>query len=84
GGLRSKPGTADSYQSDFSYSNPSFTLGGGLQLKLGEKLILDAGVMNTFYEDVTVEFTDPDIGKYNEVLGKTTMGVGVGLSYKLF
>lgn len=84
GGLRSKPGIADSYQSDFSYSNPSFTLGGGLQLKLGEKLILDAGVMNTFYEDVTVEFTDPDIGKYNEVLGKTTMGVGVGLSYKLF
>ncbi len=84
GALASKPGIADSYQSDFSYSNPSYTLGGGLQWKFANRFILDAGVMNTFYEDKTVSFTDPDVGKYSETFGKTTLGLAVGLTYTIF
>jgi long-chain fatty acid transport protein len=84
GGMRSKSGIADSYQSDFSYSNPAWTGAFGFQYKLSKKLILDAGVMNVFYEDVTVPFTDPDMGNYTETLGKTTLGVGFGLSYSIF
>ena len=84
GGMTSQPGIADSYQSDFSYSNPSYTLGGGLQWKFAEKFILDAGVMNTFYKDQTVSFSDPDVGNYNETLGKTTLGLAVGLTYSIF
>lgn len=88
GGMTSNPGIADSYQSDFSYSNPSYTLAAGFQWKITEQLAFDAGFMNVFYKDAEVTFTDPDLtinsGKYNEVLGKTTMGFGFGLSYSIF
>ena len=84
GGLRSKSGIADSYQSDFSYSNPSFTAGAGVMWKIMDNLTLDAGLSNTFYEDVTVGYNDPDIGAYTDVLGKTTMSFAVGLSYSIF
>lgn len=84
GGMRSQPGIADSYQSDFSYSNPSTTGALGIQWKITDQLALDAGFMNTFYEDVTVSFTDPNAGLYKETLQKTTMGFAVGLSYSIF
>ena len=84
GGLTSQPGIADSYQGDFSYSNPSFTLGGGFQWKFAERFILDAGVLNTFYKDYTVSFTDPDVGVYKETLGKTTFVLSAGLTYSIF
>lgn len=84
GGMTSQPGIADSYQSDFSYSNPSYTIGGGLQWKFAERFILDAGIMNTFYKDQTISFTDPDVGNYNETLGKTTFILSAGLTYSIF
>ncbi len=84
GGMRSKSGIADSYQSDFSYSNPAFTGALGFQWKITDQLAVDAGVMNVFYEDVTVPFTDADAGAYNETLGKTTLGLALGLSYSIF
>jgi long-chain fatty acid transport protein len=84
GGMRSKSGIADSWQSDFDYSNPAFTAALGIQWKISDKLTLDAGAMNVFYQDVTVTFTDPDIGKYNETYGQTTTGFALGLSYSIF
>jgi long-chain fatty acid transport protein len=65
GGLMSQPGIADSYQSDFSYTNPSKTLAGGIQWKLTDRLIFDAGFMNTFYKDVTISYADPKLQSYN-------------------
>ncbi len=88
GGLTTNPGIADNYQSDFSYSNPSYTLAAGLQWKITDGLAFDAGFMNVFYKDAEVTFSDPDLtvnnGRYNEVLGKTTMGFGFGLTYSIF
>ncbi len=84
GGLWSKMGIADSYQSDFSFSNPSMTAGAGIMYKITDNLTLDAGVSNTFYQDRTVSFTDPDVGKYDETYGKTTLNLAVGLSYSIF
>lgn len=88
GGMTSNPGIADTYQSDFSYSNPSMTAALGFQWKITEQLAFDAGFMNVFYKDAEVSFKDPDLtvnnGMYNEVLGKTTMGFGFGLSYSIF
>ncbi|MGC9355687.1 MAG: hypothetical protein ACP5D9_17700, partial [Mariniphaga sp.] len=81
GGLYGDMGVADSYQSDFSYSNPSVTAGAGIQWKITDALALDAGVSNTFYQDQKVTFNDPDLGDYNENLGKTTLNFAVGLSY---
>ncbi len=84
GGLYGDMGVADNYQSDFSYSNPSFTIGGGLMWKITDKLTFDAGVSNTYYEDQTITFTDPDVGSYKETLGKTTITFAAGLSYSIF
>jgi long-chain fatty acid transport protein len=64
GGLISQPGVADSYQSDFSYTNPSSTLAGGLQWKITDRLIFDAGVMNTFYKNVTITYADSKLQGY--------------------
>lgn len=84
GGLYGDMGVADSYQSDFSYSNPSFTIGGGVMWKITDKLVFDAGVSNTYYQDQTITFSDPDLGSYNETLGKTTLNFAAGLSYSIF
>lgn len=84
GGLYGDMGIADSYQSDFSYSNPSVTGGAGIMWKLTDLLTLDAGFSNTFYQDQTVSFNDPDAGTYKETLGKTTMNFAIGISYSIF
>jgi len=84
GGLYGDMGIADSYQSDFSYSNPSVTAGAGIEWKIMDALTLDAGFSNTFYQDQTVSFNDPDVGPYNETLSKTTMNFAIGLSYSIF
>jgi long-subunit fatty acid transport protein len=88
GGLVGDMGVADSYQSDFSYSNPSTTVGAGIMWKLGERLTLDAGFSDTFYKDQTVTYTgDPDFGEsfsYKDTYGKTTFDFAVGLSYSIF
>jgi long-chain fatty acid transport protein len=84
GGLMGDMGVAPSYQSDFSYSNPSTTLGGGIMWKLSEKLTLDAGISNTFYKDQTVNFADPVVPSYNDVYGKTALTFAAGLSYSIF
>ncbi len=84
GGLYGDMGIADSYQSDFSYSNPSVTAGAGIAWKITNALTLDAGFSNTFYEDQTVKFNDPDISEYSETLSKTTMNFAIGLSYSIF
>lgn len=84
GGLYGNMGVAPSYQSDFSYSNPSTTLGGGIMWKISEKMNLDAGVSNTFYQDQTVNFSDPVVASYDDVYGKTALTFAVGLSYSIF
>ncbi len=88
GGLYGDMGVADSYQSDFSYSNPSTTVGAGIMWKLGERLTLDAGFSDTFYKDQTVTYTgDPDLGgnfSYKDTYGKTTLDFAIGLSYSIF
>lgn len=84
GGLRSAAGIAESYQSDFSYSNPSYTGALGFQWKINDQLTFDAGLMNSFYEDKEVPYTDPDVGNYKDKLSKKTSGVAFGLSYSIF
>jgi long-subunit fatty acid transport protein len=84
GGLMGDMGVAPSYQSDFSYSNPSTTVGGGIMWKITEKMTLDAGVSNTFYKDQTVNFTDPVVSSYDDVYGKTALTFAAGLSYSIF
>jgi long-subunit fatty acid transport protein len=84
GGLYSNQRVNESYQSDFSYSIPYFVLGGGIMWKITDKLILDAGVSNAFYQDQTVNFVDPLVPSYNDVYGKTALNFSAGISYSIF
>jgi long-subunit fatty acid transport protein len=84
GFLNSDTGVSEQYQSDFSYSNDSYTIGAGLQYKIGKKLVLDAGAMLTTYKDASKTFTDATFGEYNETYGKDTFAFGIGLAYKIF
>jgi hypothetical protein len=53
--------------------------------KLTDKLTFDFGILNTFYIDDTIEFSDADLGNtYNETYGKTTFDIAAGLSYSIF
>jgi len=84
GGLRSDMGVDDLYQSDFSFSNSSYTLAGGISWKLTDRLTVDAGLLNTFYTEETVTFVDPDFGNYDESYKKTTLSLSAGISYSIF
>lgn len=84
GSLYGDMGVADSYQSDFSYSNPSLTYGGGIKWKINDKLVLDAGISDTDYSARVVSYTDPDVGNYTEKFDKTTITFAAGLSYSIF
>jgi len=84
GYLNSNTGVSEQYQSDFSYSNDSYTIGTGLQYNIGKKLVLDAGLMLTTYKDETKSFTDSTFGTYKETYGKDTFTFAFGLAYKIF
>jgi long-subunit fatty acid transport protein len=85
GGLALRTGVADTYQSDFSFSNDANGIGGGIMWKLTDQLVLDAGVSNIWYKDETVSFADTDLGtSYDETYGKKSLSIAVGLSYSIF
>lgn len=84
GYLNSNTGVSEQYQSDFSYSNDSYTVGTGFQWNLSKKLVLDAGMMITTYKDATKSFTEPaPFGTYSETYGKDTFTFAFGLAYKI-
>ncbi len=67
--------------SDMNFSTPSWSTGIGVAYNITEKLRLNAGVMPTFYEDVT------SVGQYNgidfkDVYSRTSLSWGLGLDFK--
>ncbi len=84
GAMRSQKGVAESYQSDFSYSNSAEAFSGGIVWKITDQLVLDAGVSNIFYIDDEVEFMDSAVGSYKDKYGKSTLTLAAGLSYSIF
>jgi len=85
GYLNSNTGVSEQYQSDFSYSNDSYTTGLGFQWNMNKKLVLDAGMMLTTYKDETKSFTEPaPFGTYKETYGKDTFTFAFGIAYKIF
>lgn len=96
GYLNSNTGIGESYQSDFSYSNDSYTAGLGFQWNINKKLVLDAGMMLTTYQDYTKSFDSTGkfneantalitkFGPYKETYGKDTFTFAFGIGYKIF
>lgn len=84
GGSWFRSGVADSYQSDFSFSNSSFSAGAGIGLELLPGLKLDAGFSYTGFTESRAHFSDPQINNgYSDVFGRTGMRFGVGLAYRV-
>ena len=52
--------------------------------KITDRLTLDAGVSNVFYQDETVTFEDPDVPDYKDTYGKTSISFAAGISYSIF
>ena len=85
GYLNSNTGVSEQYQSDFSFSNDSYTTGLGFQWNLNERLVLDAGMMLTTYKDDTKTFNEAaPFGTYTETYAKDTFTLGLGIAYKIF
>lgn len=84
GGLALRTGVAESWQSDFSYSNDANGISGGIMWKITDKMVLDAGVSNIWYKDETVNFIDSDVGTYQDVYGKKSLSIAAGISYSIF
>ena len=51
GYLFAKSGVGDDYQSDLSYSLTSNSIGGGLGIKLTEKIMVNAGFLYSIYNE---------------------------------
>ncbi len=79
GGLSSKSGVSQQYQSDFSYSNSSYTGGFGFQWKFSKAITLDAGMLYTSYYDKTKSFSG-----FSETYDKENVGFAIGLTYSIF
>jgi len=89
GYLNSNTGVSEQYQSDFSYSNDSYTVGLGFQWNLSDRLVLDAGAMLTTYKDENKTFDASfdelasNYGPYNETYGKDTFTFAFGIGYQI-
>ncbi|MGQ8335944.1 OmpP1/FadL family transporter [Sunxiuqinia sp. A32] len=81
GGMHSNTGVTEQYQSDFSYSNSSFTGAFGFQYQINDRLVLDAGLLYTAYMDEDKPFADPS---YMETYDKKNIDFAFGIAYKLF
>jgi len=84
GGLYSSTGVAESYQSDFSYSNAAYAFAAGLEWKITDRLTFDAGLSQTIYIEDEVTFVDPDVGTYTDIYQKKTFMVAAGLTFSIF
>jgi long-chain fatty acid transport protein len=65
GAMTLQPGVSDSFQSEFGYVCSSVTIGAGLEWRINGMLTLDAGIMNSFCQDVDLTYTDEKLQEYN-------------------
>ena len=84
GAMNSNTGVSEAYQSDFSYSNDSYTGGLGFSYKINDKLTLDAGFMYTSYVNDEKSFAPEGLPSYTEDYDKKTTTFAVGIGYKIF
>ncbi|HZL09796.1 MAG TPA: hypothetical protein VFC65_07345 [Prolixibacteraceae bacterium] len=85
GYMNSNTGVSEQFQSDFNFSDDSYTVGMGFQWNMNKKLTLDAGMMLSTYKTGSKSFTEPEpIGTYKETYTKDTFTFAFGIGYKIF
>lgn len=78
GYLATRTGVKETYQSDLSHSLSTNSLGGGLRYNFSEKLGLNLGVMNTWYNEDTRDF-----GAYKEIYNRKAFVAAIGVDFSL-
>ena len=72
--------------SDMNFSNSSWSTGLGVAYRINDMIRINAGIMPTFYEDVTVKgdvvASGIKIGEYKDIYSRTSMAWGLGLDFK--
>jgi len=76
GYLRTKSGVNDLYQTDFTHSLSTHSLGGGVRYKIGENMGLNLGMLNTWYDAATRNF-----GAFTETYDRTAFVIAVGVDF---
>lgn len=80
-------GVKDVYQTDLSYSLPSTTIGLGIGYRITDKMLINIGALNTFYQDGSRDgvrknaLTTAPIN-YTEEYAKANFGFAFGIDYK--
>lgn len=70
----------DVYQSALSYTLNTTTFGIGAKINILKNLAIDLGYSNTSYTPYTKEFTDPQLGAYEETYDKSASVFALGLT----
>jgi long-chain fatty acid transport protein len=82
GYLMTRYGVTAAYQSDFDHILSADTVGFGACYRLGKKLSIEGGLINTFYKDDSklINYGAP-FGSFSETYKRTTLGFGFGVNY---
>ncbi len=84
GWLYTDLGIAENWRNDITHSFETQSITAGVAYAVSEKLMLDFGVMNTFYSPVTRNFMNAKVGAYSETYDRSNFVFAVGLSYSIF
>lgn len=68
--------------SDMNFSTPSWSTGIGAAYQINDMIRINAGIMPTFYEDVTSVGTDSNGIEFKDVYSRTSLSWGLGLDFK--
>jgi long-chain fatty acid transport protein len=77
GYLRTQTGVNDQYHSDLSHSLSTNTVGFGGKYMINRDIGVNLGVMNTFYESYTKDFST-----YTETYNRSALSIGLGLDFR--
>jgi long-chain fatty acid transport protein len=78
GYLRTQSGVNEKFQSDLSHNLSTNSIGIGGRYNINPNLGINAGVMNTMYDDFTKQFAG-----YNETYSRRALTIGLGLDIRL-
>jgi long-chain fatty acid transport protein len=77
GYLRTQTGVNEQYHSDLSHSLSTNTIGFGGKYMINRDIGVNLGIMNTFYESHTKDFST-----YTETYNRSALSVGLGIDFR--
>lgn len=72
----------EEFYSDMNFSTPSTSLGLGVKYNITKAIAINAGLMKTFYEDVTNAGVDENGIDFKDIYSRTSTSWGIGLDFK--